>query len=115
MAVKEKFNLLDVVPCYGKHIKAERKGECIVLAFPRFKNEWVQRFLIPKGISKELHISLEEYGTVVWEMIDGQRTVREIIGELAEYFQYENGYESRISTFIYQLHKDGFIKFTACK
>ena len=61
-------------------------------------------------MSKELHVHLEEHGTVVWELIDGKRTVREIIEKLADHFQNEAGYESRVSTYLSQLQKDGFIK-----
>lgn len=79
MAAKEKINLLEVIPCRSEHITAEREGETIVLSFPRFKYPWMQRFLVPKGMSKELHVKLEEHGTAVWELIDGKRNVREII------------------------------------
>ena len=63
MAAKEKINLLEVIPCRSEHITAEREGETIVLSFPRFKYPWMQRFLVPKGMSKELHVKLEEHGT----------------------------------------------------
>ena len=109
MAAKEKINLLEVIPCRSEHITAE--GETIVLSFPRFKYPWMQRFLVPKGMSKELHVKLEEHGTAVWELIDGKRNVREIIEKLADHFQYEAGYESRVSTYLSQLQKDGFIKW----
>ena len=71
----------------------------------------MQRFLVPAGMSKELHVRLEEHGTAVWELIDGKRNVREIIEKLADHFQYEAGYESRVSTYLSQLQKDGFIKW----
>ena len=103
MAAKDKINLLDVIPCRSEHITVEREGETIVLSFPRFKYTWMQRFLVPKGMSKELHVHLEEHGTVVWELIDGKRTVREIIEKLADHFQNEAGYESRVSTYLYQI------------
>ena len=51
MAAKEKINLLDVIPCRSEHITVEREGETIVLSFPRFKYTWMQRFLVPKGMS----------------------------------------------------------------
>ena len=56
MAAKEKTNLLEVIPCRSEHITAEREGETIVLSFPRFKYSWMQRFLVPKGMSKERRI-----------------------------------------------------------
>jgi uncharacterized protein YjaZ len=43
-------------------------------------------------------------------LIDGKRTVRRIIEELAEHFNYEENYESRITAYITQLQKDGFVK-----
>ena len=110
MAAKEKINLLEVIPCRSEHITAEREGETIVLSFPRFKYPWMQRFLVPKGMSKELHVKLEEHGTAVWELIDGKRTVREIIEKLADHFHHEAGYESRITIYLSQMQKDGFIK-----
>ena len=65
MAAKEKTNLLEVIPCRSEHITAEREGETIVLSFPRFKYSWMQRFLVPKGMSKEHRIYLEEHSTAV--------------------------------------------------
>ena len=106
-----KVSLLDAVPVRCGHITAEWKGECIVLAYPRFKYEWMRRFLLPKGMSPDIHVTLEEHGTAVWNLIDGQRTVREIIEKLADHFQHEAGYESRVSTYLSQLQKDGFIKW----
>lgn len=112
---KEKTNLLDVVPCRCTHITTEKEGDCIVIAFPRFKYAWMRRFLLPKGMSPDIHVRLEENGTAVWEMIDGQRTVSEIIEKLADYFNHEANYEFRITTYLLQLQKDGFIKLMAAQ
>jgi len=76
MAAKEKTNLLEVIPCRSEHITAEREGETIVLSFPRFKYPWMQRFLVPAGMSKELHVRLEEHGTAVWELMENVLFVR---------------------------------------
>lgn len=61
MATKEKINLLEVIPCRNEHIKAEREGETIVLSFPRFKRSWMNRYLLPKGMFKDIHVRLEEH------------------------------------------------------
>ena len=95
MAAKEKINLLDVIPCRSEHITVEREGETIVLSFPRFKYTWMQRFLVPKGMSKELHVHYPLRR-------QRQMCIRD---------RNEAGYESRVSTYLYQLQKDGFIKF----
>lgn len=109
--VKEKVNILDVVPFRCEHITTARESDgTVVIAFPRFKYEWMRRFLMPKNMSPDIHVRLEEHGTAVWELIDGQRTVRQIIEKLAAHFHEEANYESRITTYILQLQKDGFIR-----
>ena len=105
--VKEKINLLDVIPFRSENITAEKGSDgTVTIAFPRFKYEWMRRFLLPKGMSADIHVRLEDHGTAVWELIDGKRTVRRII----EHFNYEENYESRITAYITQLQKDGFVK-----
>ena len=72
----------------------------------------MRRFLLPKGMSPDIHVKLEEHGTAVWNMIDGRRTVREIISLLAEHFEGEENYPSRVTTYVMQLRKDGFVQLT---
>lgn len=107
---KDRISLLDAIPVRSEQVKTEWKGEYIVLAFPRFKKAWMRRFLLPKGLSADIHVTLEEHGTAVWQLIDGQRTVEEIIEQLAVHFSGEGDYASRITTYMMQLHKDGFIR-----
>jgi len=109
--MKDKTNLLDIIPCKEEHIITEYEGELSVIAFPRFKRLWVQKYLLPKGMSPYIRVRLEEHGTAVWNIIDGKRTVREIIMLLADHFVGETNYESRVTIFITQLRKDGFIKY----
>ena len=71
---------------------------------------WMRRFLLPKGMSPDIHVRLEEHGSAVWNLIDGQRTVQEIISLLAEHFHPDEDYASRVTTYVMQLQKDGFIK-----
>ncbi len=109
--MKEKINLLEVIPYPDERIKVIREGDSITLGIPRFKREWMRRYLLPKSMSPYIHVSLEENGTVVWNLIDGRRTVRDIIEELAGYFEGQEGYEARVATYIVQLRKDRFIKY----
>ena len=95
-----KVSLLDAVPVRCGHITTEWEGECAVLAYPRFKYEWMRRFLLPKGMSPDIHVRLEEHGTAVWNLIDGHRTVREIISLLARHFGEEENYIPRVSAYV---------------
>jgi hypothetical protein len=104
-----KGSLLDAIPGRCDPILTEWEGDYAVISYPRFKYEWMRRLLLPKSMSPDIHVRLEEHGSAVWRLIDGRRTVREIISLLAVHFQYEN-YASRVTTYVMQLQKDGFIK-----
>lgn len=106
-----KINLLDVVPCRSEHILTEIEGELSVIAFPRFKQAWMRKYFLPKKMSPYIRVRLEEHGTAVWNLIDGKRTVGEIIHLLSDHFGNEENYEQRVTIFITQLRKDGFIKY----
>lgn len=102
---------MDVIPCKAEHVLTEIEGELSVIAFPRFKRAWVRKYLLPKRISPYIRVGLEEHGTAVWNLIDGKRTVGEIIGLLANHFDDEQNYGQRVTIFITQLRKDGFITY----
>ena len=110
MAAKEKINLLDVIPCRSEHITVEREGETIVLSFPRFKYTWMQRFLVPKGMSKELHVHLEEHGTVVWELIDGKQTCIYLSLSVTERRFYKISFPHRVTQCLTESSLYGKIK-----
>ena len=105
-----KVSLLDAIPVRCAHILPEWEGDYAVISYPRFKYEWMRRLLLPKSMSPDIHVRLEEHGSAVWRLIDGRRTVREIISLLAVHFQSDENYASRVTTYVMQLQKDGFIK-----
>lgn len=108
-----KFNLLDAVPVRRAHIVTEWEDGCVVLAYPRFKRAWVRRLFLPKGMSPYIRVRLEEHGTAVWNLIDGRRTTEEIVSSLSAHFGGESGYASRVTTYLMQLQRDGFIRLLA--
>lgn len=113
MKKSARHNLLETVPVRSEHIRTEWEGACAVLAYPRFKRAWMRRFFLPKGMSPDIHVRLEEHGTAVWSLIDGRRNVAEILALLAAHFEGDENYESRVATYLMQLQRDGFIRFLA--
>lgn len=109
--MKDRINLLDVVPVHNDSILSHKEGGCCVLSLPRFKNKWMQKHLIPRKISPYVRVTLEEHGSAVWELIDGKKNVSEIIDAMEEYFRNEESYEARVTAFLTQLNRDGLIKF----
>ena len=104
-------NLFDLVPAKAEHIFTEKEGELSVIVFPRFRSKFMRRLFVPKNKSASIRVRLEEHGTAVWDLIDGQRTVREIAEALAEHFHCEENYEYRIVKYLGQLQRQGFVKY----
>ena len=71
----------------------------------------MQKYFVPKNKPAILHIRLDEHGTAVWDLIDGNRTVKVITETLAGHFNNEENYEYRIAVFLSQLYKQGFVKY----
>jgi hypothetical protein len=105
-----KQNLFECVPVISEHITTEKEGELSVIAFPRFRSKFMQKYFVPKSKSAVIRIRLEEHGTAVWNLINGQRTIKEISEALAAHFHHEDNYEYRIAAYFTQLYKQGFVK-----
>lgn len=107
----KRVNLLDTIPVPSAHITTEWDADgCAVLVYPRFKRRWMRRLFLPKALSPYLHVRLEAHGTAVWRLLDGRRTVRQLITLLAGHFAGEADYPSRVTAYLMQLQRDGFIR-----
>ncbi|MDD2559129.1 MAG: PqqD family peptide modification chaperone [Bacteroidales bacterium] len=110
MAKNKALNLFDLIPVVSERIRIETgEDRLLQLVFPRFRSAWMNRRLTPRGKSPYIHIKLEEHGSAVVQLIDGQRSVRDIALALAEHFGQEPGYEQRVAVFIEHLRRDGYI------
>lgn len=105
---KEKFNLLDAVPVKGTQIETTWKDGRAVLVFPRLRVPWLYSLFKGRKMAM-VHVELEEHGSAVWQLIDGERTVGTIIELLADHFEHVAGYETRVSTYFMRMQKDGLI------
>ena len=106
-----KKNLFEVVPVISEHITTEKEGELSVITFPRFRSKFMQKYFIPKNKPSTIRVRLDEHGTAVWDLIDGNRTIKTVTEILAGHFNNEANYEYRIALFFSQLNKQGFVKY----
>jgi hypothetical protein len=89
-------------------------GEKVILLIPRFKSEWMRKWIIPRNRSKHIRIHLDEMGTRVWKLIDGERNTNEICNILNASLPEpapDNPIELRVTGFLRQLYKNRFIVF----
>ncbi|MFP4368071.1 MAG: PqqD family protein [Candidatus Kapaibacterium sp.] len=112
---KKDINYLELTP-YKKHShEINEKGRVDVLV-PRFDNKLLEKIFIPKSKSKFIKANLDEFGSETWLLIDGENKVR----DLAELLKSKFGDRihpvyNRLTLFLTQLHKNGFIDFLEFK
>lgn len=109
---KEKTNLLDAVPRLSEHASIETKEGLSMIALPRFRHRLLQQLFTRNGEQLYTRIQFEEHGTAVLSLIDGKRTVGEIIEMLSEHFNGEADYARRVTLFVSQLQHDGIVRLS---
>jgi len=110
-SMKKDGNALDLQPRRFCEWKKEADGH-ICLQVPRFRNAWVRRLAMRLGKSENVNIHLDETGTRVWELIDGNRRIEEIGKEMeAEKNETVQQKYERLTTFMMILEKNSFIQF----
>jgi hypothetical protein len=111
---KKPQNYLTMTPIRNIHEFNDIEGK-ITLLIPKFKREWLRKWLIPKHKSSHFRIHLDQTGSHIWRMINGQRTVEEICLEMHNILQNEETpatyIEERVTIFMTDLYKKKFILF----
>jgi hypothetical protein len=110
-----KQTALAAIPVQNNEVSAEvlPSGQ-ILIRYPVTMRpglaKWFRRF---KGTSPQTNfrkLQLDNLGTDVWQMIDGKRTVQEIIDKFAQIHQLQGAEsESAITQFLRDLGKRGLI------
>ena len=108
----EQKNLLDFVPEHAINYEMSKDNRIILLK-PKFKNRFCLKYIQPRLKSPHYKISLDEFGSWVWQKIDAKTTVYDIGLQL----QHEFGDRvqpvfDRLGLFINQLARYGFIRLS---
>lgn len=108
-APSAKANILDLVP---KKTMKWKRGDKVSIVVPRARNIIGKHFIDALGMKQTYRIKLDEYGSAVWKLCDGKRTVVQIGDELQKKYgkSVEPLYE-RLAIFIGVLKREGLIVF----
>jgi hypothetical protein len=111
---KKQINYFDMIPI--RHVREFiDEGETITLLIPKFKSKWMRKWLIPGKRSEHFRIHLDEMGSAVWRLIDGQKNTGEICNLLAledtKEIDPEDQIELRVTKFLSRLYRNRFIMF----
>ena len=107
--MSERVSLLDTIPLHAPHVWTKRAEDgCLTLVYQRFPYAWMAR-LFSRWFSPQIHVPLEQYGTEVWQLMDGVRTTEEVIRGVVLLHPEEQDFPQRLAMYISKLHQDGFI------
>lgn len=98
------------IAIYSSEFNSEGKIDVLV---PRFTDKFFGKILQPRLKSKYIRANLDEFGSAVWQLINGHNSVARIGELLTEKFgeRIQPVYD-RLTLFLTQLYNAGFISFT---
>ena len=112
MAKKDKnVNFLDLIP--QRNCQCEKTGDGrIDLLVPRFKNRFMKKIALKLGRSEFITLHLDALGSLVWDRVDGSRTVEQI-GKLVEKENeaFTHQLYERLTQFLSSLSRHRLIQF----
>ncbi len=107
------YNYLDFTPCRNQEFTVDEG--IVKLEIPKFKSNFMKS-LIPSRKSQNYKVKLDEIGSEVWLLIDGENRVSDIAEKLREKIGNRlEPAEERITKFLTDLHYQKFIYFKELK
>jgi hypothetical protein len=110
---RQSINLLALTPDQRTPWEAAENGTVVVLV-PKFRNELLVRWLVPRLRYPHVRVKLDRLGSFVWKQCDGKTTVAEIASRMrAEFTDLAGSAEDRIRTFLLTLEKSELVNLNA--
>ena len=107
---KEIKNLWELKPRRLAEWESSDDGKVVVL-IPKFKSAFLKKWLMPKLAKPFFKVKLDETGSAIWLLCDGETSVLSIADELRKKFgSAVEPIEERMTRFFYQLERGDLIK-----
>ena len=102
---------LAVVPLRNPLIEWERKGKEVVLSIPTRDDRFARLFKrLVRNLPDKREIGLDEVGSSVWELCNGERSIDSIVGSVSKIYKLtRREAEASVTMFLQTLAKRSFI------
>ncbi len=105
-----KINYLELTPV--RVAEFEQNEDKVIILIPKFETPVFRKILIPPHKKENIHIKLDEIGSTLWLLIDGETKVSDLCSTMNEKFQEKiQPVEERVTYFLTQLYDNKYIKF----
>jgi hypothetical protein len=108
------LDFMELVPEPSREVEIDPQTGAVKVLIPRYDSWPFNRLIQPRlGPEKRfLRVPLEERGSFLWGLMDGRRTVGEMIPEFNSRFPDDAGdVPQRLATFFYTMQANKFIRF----
>lgn len=108
-------NLLELTPI-KKYEFEINEDELVTILVPKFTNKFLSDNLMPRLKKPHMRVKLDKFGSALWLIIDGNKTVSAVGESLVQKFGEDiQPVEERLSKFITVLYEQRFITFNELK
>jgi hypothetical protein len=106
---RQSVNLLELTPVQRAPWETGEGGSVVVLV-PKFRNELLVRWLVPRMKYPNVRVKLDTLGSFVWKLCDGKTTVAEMTNRMTEEFgDTATSAQERIRRFLLTLEKSDLV------
>lgn len=106
-----KKEALAIIPVRNSDIAWERRGDEVVLSIP-MRNDGLARVIrrLVKNLPETRQLGLDDVGSCVWEMCDGERNINNLVGSVSKSYKLtRREAEASVTMFLQTLAKRNLI------
>jgi len=109
---KKQENFLEYIPITNFKWRISEETQKVIVERPKFDNTFLKKYFLPYFKKQNFDVKLDDFGSFVWQKIDGEKNIYEIALELEKEFgeKVKPVYE-RLSQFIKHLHQQRFVLY----
>jgi len=105
-------NVIEMIPTHN--VQFEIKDDIIVILAPKFKNKILIKYVMHRMKQPNYRVHLDAFGSRVWNLINGEKTVFEIGGALkTEFGESIDPVYERLGLFMNMLAQRKFITLSS--
>jgi len=106
---QHELNLLELKPLRNAKWEIAETGLAVIL-IPKFRNEFLVRYLLPFFAKKNFRVKLDAFGSFLWKHCDGLTNIQTIGERMKQEFGVaaDPVYE-RLGRFLRKLEREGFV------
>jgi len=110
----DNVDYMSLVPAHAHRWQDDPDTGRVLVLMPRYTDPLFSRLLQPRlsEEKKNIRVPLEDRGTFLWRLMDGQKTVADLVGAFeTEYPSDSDDVPNRVALYLHAMYDNKFIKY----